>query len=106
MIKNTKNLSFTFSSKALLFGRPDRSLLRDTRVLLSLGFFTSKTDCYCLPVILSSKEKNYINFKNFTYTKLNSLTVLEYRTPKTYYLFFKELIYSILYTFTFQEKNL
>jgi len=63
MIKNTKNLSFTFSPKALLFGRPDRSPFRDIRVLFSLGSLSNKTYCLCLPVVLSKKEKDYINFR-------------------------------------------
>ena len=63
MIKNTRNLSFTFSSRALLFGRPDRRSLQTIRVLFSLGSFSSKSDCHCLPVVLSKKEKDYINFR-------------------------------------------
>ena len=52
---------------------------------VSIIFNTS----YSCPIYYQ-KLKNYINFKNFTHTKLNSLTVLECETPKTYYLFFKE----------------
>jgi len=62
MIKKIKNLSFTFSSKALLSVVPTVVLFR----ILEFRFFslfTSKTYCYCSPVILSKKEKRYINFR-------------------------------------------
>ena len=105
MIKNLNKFRFTFSPKALLFGCPNRSLLRDIRVLFSLGFFSSKSYCLCLPVILSKKEKNYINFKNFTNTKLNCLTVLECKTTKTYYLIIKEPICSIFNILSLLKRN-
>ena len=67
-------------------------------------FFSSKTYCYCSPVVLSNKEKNYINFEDFTYTKLNCFTVLECKTTKIHYLIVKELQYYIQCIFTFQGK--
>ncbi len=87
MIKNTKNLSFTFSPKALLLAVPAIVLFRIQEFLLSLG--SSVTLVFGIYTTLE-KQKNYTNFKNFTHTKLNCLTVLECETPKTYYLFFKE----------------
>jgi len=89
MIKNTKNLSFTFSPKALLLVVPTIVPFRIQKFLVSLGSLVT--------LVLSinttfEKQENYINFKNFTHTKLNCLTVLEYETPKTYYLLLKELL--------------
>ena len=45
--------------------------------------------------------ENRINFKNFTYKKINCLTVLARKTPKTYYSVFKELyiLYYVIFTF-------
>ena len=104
MLSKLKNLSFTFSPKALPFGRPDRSLFRDIRVLFSLGSFSSKSDCLCLPVILSKKEKDYINFR----VLLTKVKLFNSFLCKTIYsLLFKELkiFYSINFHFS-REKPL
>ena len=91
MIKNTKNLSFTFSPKALLSVVPTVVPFRIQEFLFSLGSLVDFGFRSCITIL--EKQENYINFKNFTHTKFNSLTVLECETPKTYYLFLKELIY-------------
>ncbi len=90
MSKNIKQISLTFSPKALLSCRPGSSLFRDIRVLFSLGFFSSKTDCHCLPVVLSKKEKNYINFR-VLHTKVKLFNSFTCKT--TYSLLVKELLY-------------
>ena len=88
MIKNTKNLRFTFSPKAFLSVVPTVVPFRIQEFLFSLGSLVDFGFRSCITIL--EKQENYINFKNFTYTKLNSLTVLECRTPKTYYLVIKE----------------
>ena len=94
MIKNTKNLSFTFSPKALLSVVPTVVPYGIQEFLFSLG----SLDDFGYRSLFTTLEKqeNYINFKNFTYTKLNCLTVLECKTTKTHYLVFKELLNIIL----------
>ena len=88
MIKNTKNLSFTFSPKALLSAVPAVFPFRIQEFLFSLGSLVDFGFRSCITIL--EKQENYINFKNFTHTKLNCLTVLECETPKTYYLVIKE----------------
>ena len=89
MLRKLKKFSLTFSPKALLFGRPNRSLLRDNRVLFSLGLSTSKAYCCCLPVILSTKEESYINFR----VLLTKVKLFDSFTCKTSYsLLLKELL--------------
>ena len=102
MLRKLKKFSLTFSPKALLFGRPDRSLLRDNRVLFSLGLSTSKTDCCCLPVVLSTKEESYINFR-VLHTKVKLFNSFLCKT--TYSLLFKEQITIILKYFRFSSKK-
>ena len=83
--------SLTFSPKELLSHRPGGSLnIIQILEFLVFRFFSGKTYCFCLPVVLSSKEKNYINFKSFTNKKLNCLTVFSCKI--TYSLIIKELI--------------
>ena len=75
-------------------------------------FFTSKTYCLCLPVVLSVKEKNYINFKSFTYKKLNCLTVFPCKTTysiqllKNCVLLYYIIIHFFCKTFNYFRKNL
>ena len=104
MLSKLKKISLTFSPKAFLLAVPAIVPFGIVEFLI-FRISPSKTDCLCLPVVLSTKKEIYINFEDFTYTKLNSLTVLECRTNKLHYLVFKEL--SILYNkyFHFSSKN-
>jgi len=90
MIKKLNKFSFTFSPRALLFRRPGGSLFRDIRVLFSLGSFSSKTNCHCLPVVLSKKEKDYINFR-VLHTKVKLFNSFICKTM--YSLLLKEQLY-------------
>jgi len=90
MISKLKQFSFTFSPKALLSVVPTVVPFRIQKFLVSLGSLVV-TLVFGIYTTFE-KQENYINFKNFTHTKLNCFTVLECETPKTYYLFFKELI--------------
>ena len=104
MLSKLKKFSLTFSPKALLFGRPDRSL--NFIQILEFNFFSpffSKTDCYCLPVILSKKEKEYINFR-VLHTKVKLFNSFTCKT--TYSLLVKELNNSIFNIFSLLKKNL
>jgi hypothetical protein len=97
-LKVFKKFSLTFSPKALLFLRSVGSLITQILEFCIFRFFPSKSYViFCLPVVLSKKEKNCINFENFTYTKCNCLTVLECKTTKTHYSVLKELVVLILY---------
>lgn len=108
MIKNTKNLSFTFSPKALLSVVPTVVVLniieKIQEFLFSLGSLAYLHLVFDTGSYLSKKfttlekQENYINFEDFTCTKLNSLTVLECRTNKLHYLFLKELLLINYYT--------
>ena len=75
MLKKLNKISLTFSPKALLFGRPDRSLLRDTRVLFSLG--SSPVRLIVIAYLLYSlvKRRTILTLE-FYIQKLNCLTVL------------------------------
>ena len=91
MIKNTKNLSFTFSPRALLSVGTTVVFYEIQEFLFSLGSLVYSN----LVLALSSfttleKQENYINSEDFIYTELNCLTVLEYRTSKIHYLVIKE----------------
>ncbi|KKL85602.1 hypothetical protein LCGC14_1953140, partial [marine sediment metagenome] len=81
-------LSVTFRSP---YGRFLELLIQEiTRVFLSLGFlialawFSLIKSFYqyfqLCRIFNSRKQKNYINFKSFTYKKLNCLTVLPCKT--------------------------
>ena len=96
-IKNIKNFRFTFSPKALLSVVPTVVLFRIQKFLVSLGSLVDFGSRSCITTF--EKQENYINFKNFIHIKLNCLTVLECETPKTYYLFFKELLYYIIFIY-------
>ena len=89
MIKKLNRFSFTFSPKALLSGRPDRRSFQTIRVLFSLGSFSSKSYCLCLPVVLSKKEKDYINLRVLL-TKVKQFNCFLCKT--TYSELLKELI--------------
>ena len=99
MIKNTKNLSFTFSPKALLSVVPTVVSYEIQEFLFSLGSLVSLYLVFVSGSYLRKKfttlekQENYINFEDFTYTKFNCLTVLKCRTNKLHYLFLKELFY-------------
>jgi len=106
-------ISLTFSPKALLSRRPGGSL-NNIQILefLVFRFFPGKTYCLCLPVVLSVKEKNYINFKSFTYKKLNCLTVFPCKTTysiqllKNCVLLYYIIIHFFCKTFNYFRKNL
>jgi len=65
--------------------------------------FFSKTYCRCLPVVLSKKEKDYINFR-VLHTRVKLFNSFICKT--IYSLLLKELKYYILYIITFKEKTL
>ncbi len=67
-------------------------------------FSTSKTYCLCLPVVLSVKEENYINFR-VLHTKVKLFNSFTCKT--TYSLLLKELIELYYNSFRFvREKPL
>jgi len=88
MIKNTKNLSFTFSPKAFLSVVPTVVPYGIVEFLI-FRISPSKTDCYCSPVVLSTKEEIYINFRVLL-TKVKQFDCFLCKT--TYSELLKELI--------------
>jgi len=95
MIKKLNKFSFTFSPKALISVVPTVVPYGIQEFLFSLGSLVDFGFRSCFTTL--EKQENYINFKNFNHTKLNCLTVLEYETPKTYYLVIKELLNILSY---------
>jgi len=61
MIKNIKNLSFTFSPKALLSVVPTVVLFRIQEFLFSLGSLADFGFRSCVTIL--EKQENYINFR-------------------------------------------
>ena len=106
MFNIIKNLSFTFSPRALLSVVPTVVSNEILEFLFSLGFsdylhlvLATSSHQYFQPCEInnSRKQKNYINFENFIYKKLNCLTVLVCKTTKTHYSVVKELNVLLLY---------
>ena len=97
MIKKLNKISFTFSPKALLSGRPDRSLLRDNRVLFSLGSPPVRLIVFA-HLLYSLLKRRTILTLEFYLQKLNCFTVF-FVKPNTLYLLKNKTNY-ILNTFT------
>ena len=90
MIKNTKNLSFTFSPKALLSVVPTVVSYEIQEFLFSLGPFVYLNLVFVLSFYYSLKQKNYINFRVLL-TKVKLFNSFTCKT--TYSELFKELTY-------------
>jgi len=105
MIKNLNNLVLHSLQRLYFPVVPTVVCLKDRYQSFSFfRSFISKTYCLCLLVVLSVKEKNYINFKSFTYKKLNCLTVFPCKT--TYSIqFLKNCLRCTILFITFQLKT-
>ena len=88
MSKKLNKFSFTFSPKAFLSVVPTVVPFGIVEFLV-FRISPSKTDCYCLPVVLSTKEEIYINFRVLL-TRVKQFNCFLCKT--TYSELFKELI--------------
>jgi hypothetical protein len=101
MIKKLNNLSFTFSPRAFLSVVPTVVPFGIVEFLI-FRISPSKTDCLCLPVVLSTKEEIYINFRVLL-TKVKLFNSFLCKT--TYSLLLKEQTTIILKYFHFSSEK-